>query len=54
LEVVEIARGCTYVHVEIEVSRGEEWSSERTDRCPLTIGFPYTNITASGIVCDDQ
>jgi hypothetical protein len=36
-EVVEIAGGCTYVQGEIEMSRGEEWSSKGTDRCPLTI-----------------
>jgi hypothetical protein len=36
LEVVEIAGGCTYIQGEIEASRREEWSSKRTDGCPLT------------------
>jgi hypothetical protein len=34
-EVVQMAEGLTYVQGEMEVSRGEEWSSKGMDGCPL-------------------
>jgi hypothetical protein len=38
-EVVKIVVECTYEQGEMKKSKGEEWSSKGTDRCPLTV--PY-------------